>query len=312
MNSGFFPAPLPLLLLGGIFLTIFACLAGYGLFRFQTRRMMERIDEMLDRAIDGSFSERDYNESLLSKTETKLNRFLASGALSQKTLAEERNRTRELISDISHQTKTPVANILLYTQLLSEQPGLSGPCRDMADQIGLQTEKLNFLIQSLIKASRLETGIIQVQPVSAQIGDLLDAAVNGCDKKAEQKQIRIAYSRPVGLEAKFDPKWTLEAVGNILDNAIKYSPIGSTVTVQAASYELFTRIIVSDEGMGISEEDRTKIFTRFYRAPEAGSQEGVGLGLYLTREIIAAQGGYVKVGSAPVVGSIFSVFLPTA
>ena len=110
--------------------------------------------------------------------------------------------------------------------------------------------------------------------------------------------------------ARFDPKWTGEAVCNLLDNAVKYTPAGGRVTVSVTPYELFCRIDVADTGPGLGEEEQAKVFQRFYRAPAARDREGVGIGLYLVRQIAAGQGGYVKVDSAPGRGSVFSLFLP--
>jgi signal transduction histidine kinase len=110
--------------------------------------------------------------------------------------------------------------------------------------------------------------------------------------------------------AVFDPKWTAEAVYNLLDNAVKYTPAGGKISVRAAAYELFCRIDVTDTGIGIAEAEQAKIFTRFYRSPAVAETEGVGIGLFLTRQIVTGQGGYVKVSSAPGKGATFSVFLP--
>ena len=127
--------------------------------------------------------------------------------------------------------------------------------------------------------------------------------------KAAEKGITLTARQTEG-SAVFDPKWTEEAVCNLLDNAVKYTPSGGTVTVEVKNYELFSAIWVSDTGPGISEGEQAKIFGRFYRAPGAYQTEGVGIGLYLTRQIAEKQGGYVKVESVPGKGSVFSLFLP--
>lgn len=110
--------------------------------------------------------------------------------------------------------------------------------------------------------------------------------------------------------ALFDPKWTEEALCNLLDNAVKYTPAGGRVSVEIRPYEMFTAVCVQDTGPGIPEAEQAKIFGRFYRAPSAYQTEGVGIGLYLTRQIAAGQGGYIKVESSPGAGSIFSLYLP--
>ena len=109
--------------------------------------------------------------------------------------------------------------------------------------------------------------------------------------------------------AVFDFKWTAEALANIVDNAIKYTERG-TIRISAVSYEMFARIDISDTGSGIPETKQAKIFARFYRSKSVREQEGVGIGLYLSRQIISGEGGYIKVASVPGKGSAFSIFLP--
>ena len=134
-------------------------------------------------------------------------------------------------------------------------------------------------------------------------------ALDGVRPAAAAKNLRLT-AEPSPAQAVLDPKWTAEAVGNLLDNAVKYTPPGGTVSVRVTAYELFCRIDVTDTGPGIPEEEQPRIFGRFYRAPNAREAEGVGIGLYLTRQIAAAQGGYLKLQSTPGAGSTFSLFLP--
>lgn len=137
----------------------------------------------------------------------------------------------------------------------------------------------------------------------------MERAVTQYAARAGEKGITLTVGQKEG-SAVFDLKWTEEAVCNLLDNAVKYTPPGGTVTVEVKNYELFSTIRVTDTGPGISEEEQAKIFGRFYRAPGAWQAEGVGIGLYLTRQIAEKQGGYVKVESALGKGSVFSLFLP--
>ncbi len=275
----------------------------------KTRRLVDSLDAMLNSAIDGEFSESVFDESRLSALEAKMAHFLSSCAVTAKNLGEEKDKIKSLISDISHQTKTPIANILLYSQLLAEHD-LPDDCAVCVKALSAQAEKLDFLIGALVKTSRLEAGIIKVNPQKGQVQALLDDVVTQITPKAQAKKITIE-AKPTDDTAYFDPKWTAEAVYNILDNAVKYSPPRSTIKVSAVPYELFLRIDISDEGIGIAEEEQSKIFQRFYRSPAVSDQDGVGIGLFLTREIFAGGGGYIKVASKPGQGSTFSVFLPT-
>ena len=276
--------------------------------RWRTARTIRRLDDMLTAATDGTFSEQTFDESRLSALESRLARYLAASALSERNVREQKDQISALISDISHQTKTPVANLQLYAQLLSEQP-LTPQGKDCAAAISTQADKLQTLIEALVKTSRLETGILVLHPQLGEITPVVERAVAQYAPKAGEKGIVLTTRQTEG-SAVFDPKWTEEAVCNLLDNALKYTPAGGTVTVEVKNYELFSVIRVSDTGLGISEGEQAKIFGRFYRAPGAYQAEGVGIGLYLTRQIAEKQGGYVKVESAPGKGSTFSLYIP--
>ena len=276
--------------------------------RWRTACTMKRLDDMLTAAMNGSFSEGTFDESRLSALESRLWRYLTASALSARNVREQKDQISALISDISHQTKTPVANLQLYAQLLSEQP-LTPQGRDCAAAISAQAEKLQMLIEALVKTSRLETGILALHPQPGEISPVVERAAAQYAPKAAEKDIALAVGQMEG-SAVFDPKWTEEAVCNLLDNAVKYTPSGGTVTVEVKNYELFSAIQVADTGPGIYEEEQAKIFGRFYRAPGAYQAEGVGIGLYLTRQIAEKQGGYVKVESRPGKGSVFSLFFP--
>ncbi|MBU5675097.1 HAMP domain-containing histidine kinase [Alkaliphilus sp. MSJ-5] len=279
------------------------------IYQYKMKSTINKLNHMLEDAINGSFSESTYDESSLSALEAKLNRFLSISLSSENNLVAEKGRIKALISDISHQTKTPIANILLYSQLLIEQEKIPNECHDIINQITGQSEKLNFLIQALVKTSRLETGIISVVPKSDSVLDLLSSVCNEVKKKAEEKNITVQITCEDSF-AVFDKKWTEEALYNILDNAVKYTPNGGNISVACISYEMFCRIDIVDSGIGIAEQDITSIFKRFYRSIEVNQYEGVGIGLFLAREIITAQGGYIKVSSTIGKGSTFSVFLP--
>ena len=282
-------------------------ICGVVFFYAKISAILDNIDEMIDRAIEGTLTENDFSEKKASKIEAKLYRFLRAGKIDRQQAVKERDSIKSLISDISHQTKTPVANILLYTQLLDEWGVLGEEEKKLLSSISSQTEKLDFLIQALVKLSRLENGIIAVMPKRDSVEELVGEIDFGA---AITKGISFSVEHAPELTALFDRKWTAEALGNLVDNAVKYTPPGGRIRVSAKAYEMFVCIEVADDGMGIKEEETAKIFQRFYRSQQAADEKGVGIGLYLTREIIREQGGYVKVASRPGVGSVFSVFLP--
>lgn len=275
--------------------------------RYRLRRTMDMLDHMLDEAIAGTFAASHFDESRLSAVEAKMRRYLEGSGVTKARLAEQQARVQALIADISHQTKTPIANILLYAALLGDKP-LPDDCRDCVQALSAQADKLRFLIEALVKAGRLETGIIAVHPKADSVAALVADALDEAAPKAQAKGITLSGT-DVDASACFDCKWTGEALGNLLDNAIKYTPAGGSVTVSVVPYELFCRIDVTDTGIGLTEDESARVFERFYRAPAAHDAPGVGLGLYLAREIAAANGGYIKVSSRPGAGSTFSLFL---
>ena len=280
---------------------------------------------MIDGAMDGTFSEDDFEETELSKLEVKWKRFLTFAKLSNQKVEEEREKIKELVSDISHQTKTPLANILLYSQLLEEQ-NLDENCQNLVAEIVKQSEKLEFLLQSLVKTSRLETGTFQLNPEKQEVYPMVKEIAEQAKKKAERRNMQIRLpqiEKDSGedlaeegerehIQAVFDKKWTTEALYNILDNGVKYGNGNSTIELSVQAYEMFVSITICNEGKNIPEEEIPLIFQRFYRGKNVGEAEGVGIGLYLARQIVEVQGGYIKVTSKGDGKVRFSVYLPRA
>ncbi len=275
---------------------------------FYVKKILNYIDRMIESAINNTFSESLFTENSLSRLEMKMYKYLSAGNTSLKQINTEKDRIKTLIADISHQTKTSISNIMLYSQLLGEQTDLNDSTKTLVWQIENQTEKLYFLIQSLLKTSRLENGIIKVNPKKNSVNKLIESI----DYKnfAYKKGIKLIIENISEIDAIFDFKWTLEALTNIVDNALKYTPLGGIVKIGVKEYEMFVCIYVSDSGIGISENEISKIFTRFYRSQNVSDIQGVGIGLYLSREILSKEGGYIKVSSKINKGSTFSVFLP--
>ena len=264
---------------------------------------------MIDEAMAGTFSENDYEETELSKLEVKWKRFLTSAKLSNQKVEEERKKIKELVSDISHQTKTPLANILLYSRLLEEQK-LDDTSQTLVSEIVKQSEKLEFLIQSLVKTSRLESGTFQLNPKRQEVYPMLYEIAEQAKEKAKKKKMQIVLpelekdrendfekQEKEKIKAVYDKKWTAEALYNILDNGVKYGNEGSTIEISVQEYEMFVCITVCNEGEEILEQEIPLIFQRFYRGKNVGEEEGVGIGLYLARQIVQEQGGYIKVTS---------------
>ncbi|MBO7583933.1 MAG: HAMP domain-containing histidine kinase [Treponema sp.] len=276
--------------------------------RLKLKRTFDSLEKILNEAIEGTYTADSFDESRLSRLETKLEEYLSSASISAQNVKNEKDKLKELISDISHQTKTPIANLVLYGELL-EGSELTPEQKSNVNAILTQTEKLRFLIDSLVKLSRLESGIIQLERKKTEVFPILQNVVEQVRERAAAKGLELVLIQN-DVAANIDSKWTQEAIFNIADNAVKYTDKGS-ITISATEFDMFVRVDVSDTGKGIPEEDQAKIFGRFYRGSATKSEEGVGIGLHLAREIISGQGGYIKVKSNPdEPGTTFSIFLP--
>lgn len=185
-------------------------------------RTLARVEEMLDRAVEGGFSCEHYDETRLSRLEARMARYLSAGGAAREALSRERDELQSLVSDVAHQARLPASNLLLYSQLLSEAPELSGRSRELAAQLEGQAEKLRFLMEALVKVSRLESGIIALRPRAQGVSRLLQALDFGL--AAAQKGVRLEIADAAEISARYDLKWTLEALSNLVDNAVKYTP----------------------------------------------------------------------------------------
>ena len=209
-----------------------------------------------------------------------------------------------LVSDIAHQSKTPLTSVRMYAELLGDVPE--------ADVIRDQTDRLSFLFDALVKLSRCECGLIDenLNPAFTPVEVLVGRAVSDALPIADKKDISIRADLTDGLTAYCDLRWTAEALFNLLDNAVKYSPTGTAVMVTARAYDTFVRIEVRDEGPGIPEEEANEIWKRFTRGKiAADGADGVGIGLYLTRAIVTAQGGRAFCHTTET-GAVFSMMMP--
>ena len=285
--------------------------AGFAVWtRLRTRRMLDTLGKMLDDAIRGEFRESLYDESRLSALETRMAHYLSASAVSAKNLAEEKDAIKTLIGDISHQTKTPIANLKMLNETMLTRPISEEQRREFLQATGSQLDKLDFLIQAMVKTSRLEAGVITLEKKDALIEETLVNAINGILAPMEKKNIELTVDCPEGLTISHDSRWTSEALFNLLDNAVKYTPAGGSIHVSVQNWEMYWKIDVTDTGRGIPEQEQATIFKRFYREEAVHEVDGIGIGLYLAREIITMQGGYILVTSEVGKGSTFSVFLP--
>lgn len=244
-----------------------------------------------------------------SKLEAQLRRLLFRSALQQKRAKKDRENLAGLLSDLSHQLKTPLANVVMDAELLQEDGLSQEEQQRFSHHIAEQAEKMQWLLSALIKSSRLESGILQFEPKPQSIRRTLAQSVSAVYVQAQAKNISILLDEFDDAALYHNRKWTAEAITNILENAIKYSPAGSAIRIDVEPLEIYTKLNIRDEGPGVKPEEYGKIFQRFYRGSESAEVEGTGLGLYLAQTILVQEKGYAAVSANPEGGSCFSVFL---
>lgn len=269
----------------------------------QITLLIEALVEQQERQI---FSEAE--DTLTARLQHQLLKLRNILTAQNQMLAQEKEQIKTLISDISHQIKTPIAAANTFAELLSDGELSAEERPEYITTLQMSLGKLTFLTNSLIKMSRLESDIISLKPEKNSLNEIVLQAVKTVYAKAKEKGILITFECDQTFEAVLDFNWTAEAISNVIDNAVKYTPQGGFVRLQITEYPSFLRLDISDSGVGIPEEEQAKIFGRFYRGKQSVGTDGVGIGLYLTREIINKQNGYMKVSSDEN-GSTFSMFL---
>ena len=282
------------------------------IFKKREKRLVGRLQDMLDSVALGTFEDKYLDESGVSLLENSMWRYICDNRLSYMQLLEQKENLQKIVSDISHQAVIPVSNVILYSQLLEEELLLTNGTNNTRVQESInailgQAGKIDFFLQMLVKLSRLEKGIITVKPEMQSIRNILQPLRQQYGLKVQQKNIKFEIEDSAEM-AVFDRKWTIEAVANIIDNAIKYIKEGGRVSVNIIPYSIFLRLDVSDNRIGIKEEEQGKIFTRFSRSGNVRMEQGTGAGLYIAREVMEAQNGYIKVKSKEGKGSTFSLF----
>ena len=227
-------------------------------------------------------------------------------------LRREEQETKSLITDISHQLKTPVASLKMSYEIEDSTELSAEETEEFRRKEREDVERLEHLLQAFTQMSKLETGMIRLKPEKAGVKATLARAVAGAYAKAVDKNISIETEEFTDTAVVHDPGWTAEAIGNVLDNGVKYAPAGTSISIRVSELVSYVMIEVEDEGPGIPAEEQPRIFQRFYRgkAEAVRKAEGSGVGLYLTRRILEEQGGTVCVKNGRTGGSKFVITLP--
>ena len=268
---------------------LLALIIGILLYKYIVlRNDMSELSDYIDKALDGNLEITEFDEKELSKIKSKFIKFLYASQVKEAKINTEKSKTKDLIADISHQTKTPITNLSLYISLLEDDPK-----DEYLEIIKYELNKLEFLIQNLVKSSRLESDIISLQKHQANLKDIVEDVLREFKVILDEKCISINLKNE-DLIFNLDERWLKEAIHNLVDNAIKYSPNGSTINISVYKSYLNYNLDIENECKGISEETLPKIFERFYRGKNSVSKDGLGLGLFIAREIIEKHGGNIR------------------
>ncbi len=275
------------------------------------KKTFDSIDQVLDSILarNAALPFEAAADSRLSKLTHKAVKIIQMNTMDISQTKQEKEIIQSFISDMSHQMKTPLSGVAMYTDLLLEGRITQAEQQEFLLRIKTGTEKLQWMMDSLVKMSRLEVGAIELSPVPAGIKQTISDSISAVYGAAAKKNISIqtAYFEDVSLL--HDRKWTSEAITNILENAIKYSPSDREINISMETLPIYTKISITDYGIGIAPDEWNSIFKRFYRGQNVKGVDGVGLGLYLASLIFQKQGGYILVDSKPGKYTTFSMFL---
>lgn len=272
---------------------------------------LERLSVNIENLMNDKYMiDDDYKEEgVFNRIYSDLNKLSRSLNIKLRNLDKEKESIKGLVTDISHQLKTPLASLKLYNSLLIEEDLDEEERMEFLTTNKKSIDKLHNLIDSLVNISRLETSMISIKKENKDIKNTLIKAIDSVRVKASLKNIDIIVNDFESKIIPHDTKWTEESIFNILDNAVKYTNINGKIEVEAYETINFYRIDIKDNGIGIDKKEFNNVFKRFYRSEEVNELEGSGVGLYLSRKIVESQGGNIIVDSKKGQGSKFSLFL---
>lgn len=226
----------------------------------------------------------------------------------KESAALEQRRRQALagsVANISHQLKTPMTSMTILLDNLTENEEMDQITRHrFLSEVSRQLTGMSWLIATMLKLSRLEAGVVELQRVHVEAAQLVEKCVARLQTAAEWREVSLNVQLQPGASLAVDENWTVEALCNIVKNAIEHSPAGSSVQIAASENEIYTEIRVTDSGTGISREEREKLFQRFYRGSNA-AEDSIGIGLALAKEVVEQQHGHIRVESQEGEGTVF-------
>ncbi len=278
---------------------------------YNTKKEKKEVISKIQNILEGKQNEYQcYEETELSEISYMLKSLEASVLSKQEKALKEKESLKYMISNLSHQLKTPLSSVKMYQEFLANETLSKDQQKKFQKKLKNQIDKIEWILESIIKCTRLEEGIISFTADMYPIHETIIQAMDSVALKAANKDIDVISTEEISeVEVYHNFKWTREVFENILENAIKYSPCHSVIKISIEQLETYTKISFEDNGIGIREDEYSKIFQRFYRSKDVENAEGSGIGLYLCRLILENEKGNIVVKSQYGKGSIFSVYL---
>lgn len=287
----------------------FAVIIGYTIFTKMRYRKIEKLNEYLSAVCSGKLDLDlpDNSEGELSILKNNLYKIIAMLRFQNEKLQQDKNYLADSMTDISHQLKTPLTSMMVMSDILKDEQSAEKR-KDFVDIIQTQLEKMRWLIQNLLKLSKLDAGTVEIRSDCLSANDVIDLSVKPFLVNFDLREITFSKSG-ADFNFKGDEGWITEALSNIIKNDLEHTPCGGEISVKLRGTALFGMIEISDNGCGMDEEDCKHIFERFYRGKNS-SPESVGIGLALTKAIIERHSGKIEVKSALNEGTTFEIYLP--
>jgi signal transduction histidine kinase len=227
-------------------------------------------------------------------------------------LQEEAEQRELLVSRVTHEVRTPLTSIKGYLEALNEGEAgrLEHAQRDLSAAALRNTVRLELLVSDLLLLTHVEAGQLALNPSAVDVRALLDHLAEDLGQLAEERSTTLVVEAPPGLTWKLDKARFEQAVINLIANAIKYSPDGSAVLIRAREFQGDLWVDVVDKGVGIPTDEIDRVGERFFRASTAGTAQGTGLGIAITKELVALHRGALEIQSEPGRGSVFRIRIP--
>jgi signal transduction histidine kinase len=282
---------------------------GTMLFLYRRERLYRKSENIIKDYIDGN-----YTVHLPQSNEGNIYQLLASvdqlaTMLQAKNDTEQKTKEflKNTISDISHQLKTPLSALMMYQEIIENEPDNPETVREFSFKIGTALKRIEQLIQSMLKITRIDAGSIYFEKSNYSIPNILNYAINELTTRADNEKKEIVINGDLEQMLYCDIEWTGEAIGNIVKNALDHTDSGGKIAISCERTPAMIRILITDNGHGIAGEDIHHIFKRFYRSKNTSDSQGIGLGLPLAKAIVEGQGGILSVQSERLQGTTFTL-----